>query len=375
MTTSSVPSRSVFAALGLFAAAPLFAQSTGIVSVNPTDYSVTDRLTDISIVGGYSVHQGQLHYWAGNSYGGGSTTYQIYDIAGGSLVSSTPVSGISMVSNSFGDPFGLYNSANNTFYVGTYAGSGSGLYSYNRTTSTWSGLGVFESLYAAAAHNGRIYASGLNAIWLGGSNQANQIALYDLTGNSSHDVVIAAAGPSAGVAVDHLGNVYYADYNGAGTSLYKWTSAQIDSVTASLGHGDSGGGEDDFYLTYDDAQLLTNLPAGANGIEVDAAGNVFVTVNDFGGGPSGLLMWNEGLGFGDGDFYQFLATNDSNNPYPWFGDISIEGDFLAGDPLYVSLGTGLAEIRYLGAIPEPAAFASLAGALALVGAALRRRRR
>lgn len=308
----------------------------------------------------------------GTAWYGGSTAYQVYDIASGALVSSTPV-GVPINSNGYGDPFGLYDAGSGTFYVGTYSGSGSGLYSYDRNTSTWHDHGVFNSLFAGAVHNGQVYASGLNAIWNGGTGQDNQIALYDLTGGNSHDVLIHATGNSAGVAVDRHGNVYYANYNGGNTALYMWTAAQIDSVSASFGNGDTGGGEGDLYLTYDDGTLLTLLPAGANGLNVDEGGNVFVTVNDF-GGTQGLLMWNETLGFGEDDNYRFIVTN-ADGSYGWFNHVEVEGDFLNGGTLWVSSGSGLAEITYLGLIPEPASAGALTGLLALGGTLLRRRPR
>lgn len=360
------------AALTLAGASPLAAQLTGIESANPALYSITERLTGLGIYGGYSVHQGELHFWGGLSYPA-AQHYRVYDIASGGMVSDTAVSGITVASNGYGDAFGLFDPAGNTFYVGTYQSSGSGLYSYNRDTGAWAAHGVFDSLYGAAAHNGKIYASGLNTIWNGGVGQDNQIALYDLSGGGAHDVVIRTAGNSAGVAVDALGNVYYANYNGGSAALYRWSAAQIDSVSASFGNGDAGGGAGDIYLTYADGELLTALPAGANGIAVDAGGNVFVAVNDF-GGTSGLLMWNDTLGVGDAANYRFIVVG-AEGSYGWFGGVQVDGDFLAGGTLYVTAGQGLAEVGYLGAIPEPSAFAALAGLAALGFAAARRRAR
>lgn len=339
---------------------PLAAQTTGIAITDPSLYGLTDRLTSLNVYGGYSVYDGQLYYWGGS--GSGVQEYRIYDIAAGTLRSSIPVSGITMVSNMYGDPFGLYDSINGIFYVGTYSNSDSGLYSYNESTGVWNSLGVFESLFGAATYDGRVYASGLNAIWNGGFGQGNQIALFDLTGAGNHDVIIQADGNSAGVAVDHAGNVYYASYEFGGSGLYMWTAEQVASVMAENGHGGAGGGEDDIFLTYNDATLLTDLPGGAYGINVDAAGNIFVTVN---GGVSGLLMWNESMGLGDGEHYELIA--DAGGSWGWFNHVEVEGDFLNGGTLWVSSGTGLAEITYL--IPEPTTFAMviMGGLLALYG--------
>lgn len=344
----------------------LAAQDTGIQSADATRYGVTEYLTDKFFMAGYSVHQGQVHMWEGSS-----REYQVYDLASGQRV-STAQSNIPMKSNGFGDPFGHYDAPSGIFYVGTYDNSGSGLYSYNTHTGTWSSLGVFDSLYGAATYQGKVYASGLNAVWSGGFGQNNQIALYDMTGQGNHDVLIQTEGNSAGVAVDKHGNVYYADYNFSSSTLYMWTAAQIESVRADFEHGGTGGGASDIYLTYGDAQVLTHLPGGANGINVDEGGNVFVAVN---GSESGVVMWNESLGQGAEDHFEYIATSVAGS-YGWFGHIEVEGDFLKGGKLYSTAMFGLAEITYLGAsVPEPATWALIMSAAVGVGAMLVRRRK
>lgn len=350
------------AALGLGLAVNCRADFTPVADGS---WTVSEKLPNLMLYGGYTVNNGQLHYWSGLGFSGGTPSYEVYDMASGSLLSSqTP--DIPIKSNGFGDPFGYYDAGSGKFYVGTYDYSGSGLYSYDTNTGTWANHGVFEALYGMAMHGGQVYASGLNQIWNGGYGQDNQIAIYDLSGAGNHDVIIQAMGNSAGVAVDAAGNVYYANY-GYGSSyenaLYMWTAEQVASVRADLGMGGAGGGIDDLFLTAADALRLCALPSGGNGIAVDAAGNVFVSMNNFSTG-GGLIMWNASMG----DDYLYLGDVDG-----WAGAISVEGDFLNGGTLYVTGGNGFSELHYT-PVPEPATYAVLAG-LAVFALALRRRRR
>lgn len=311
--------------------------------------------------GGFTVHDGTLHSWNnGATWGNGN--YSTYDFSTGQR---NNISEVKLDGNGYGDPFGIYDSVTGTFYAGTYAGSGTGLWRYNND-STWTKLGVFESLYGADTYQGRIYASGLNTIWNGSAGQDNVIALYDLTGGSQHDVLIQATGNSASVAVDKHGNVYYANYgnlDGTVSGLRVWTAAQIDSVRADLGNGEAGGGILDTYLTYADGTLLCELPGGANGITVDDAGNVFVSYN---GSTSGILMWNANLGIGNSEIIAELTG------YGWAGFLDAEGDVLDGGALYAGstmFGDDMTIITY---VPEPTTLGTLAGgACALL---LRRRR-
>jgi len=328
--------------------------TSSIVNVS-SDYDARDVLTSQPMSGGYTVANGQVHVWMNDMFAAGNIGYMIGDISTGHY-STIGIPPGNVVSNGYGDPFGLYDAANGYFYAGTYNNAGSGIYRYSVATSNWTNLGVFNSLYGADIHDGKVYASGLNAIWNGGAGQGNQIALYDLTGGSSHDVLIQATGNSANVAVDSFGNVYYANY-GDNAVLYRWSFEDINLVRADLGHGLSGGGQDDLFLTYADAQVLTFLPDGGNGIAVDEAGNVFLTVN---GSTSSLLMWNEAMGtWSEEDPFHFqnIAGLDGSLPYGWFGSLDTEGDFLNGGSVYLSnYGSGgLTEITM--AVPEPSSIA------------------
>jgi hypothetical protein len=353
---SANPLQSAVAGLGLLAISTLAAHAldtSSIVSVSGA-YNARDVVTSQNVSGGFSVVDGQVHTWLNdwNGYVG----YQVSDIATG-LVNTIGHPSFPINSNGYGDAFGLYDKSTGSFYAGTYNDAGSGLYRYDTASGNWASLGVFNSLYGAASHNGQVYASGLNAIWTGGVGQGNQIALYDLTGAGSHDVLIQATGNSAFVALDNAGNIYYANYNGGSPGLYKWSFDDINLVRADQGGGSSGGGEDDLYLRYEDAQLLTNLPGGANGIAVDDGGNVFVTVN---GSSSALVMWNESMGaWSEEDPFHFQQIAGSEGSFGWFGALDTQGDFLNGGSVYLSNygSNGLAEITM--AVPEPSTYALL----------------
>lgn len=343
---------------GLAVATATAADTSSIVDVGAA-YNARDILPTLTIDGGYTVANGQVHTWS-NSYFTSGTGYQIGDIATGTVTAMGRPTTID--SNGYGDPFGVYDASTQTFYVGAYNDTNGTVYKYQN--AAWTTLGNFASLYGADTHNGDLYISGLNEIWNGSTGQDNQIALFDQSGNNLHDVLIQATGNSAGVAVDADGNVYYANYNGTAPTLYRWTAEQVNGVRADQGNGTAGGGEGDLFLTYDEAEVLTALAAGANGITVDADGNVFVSTND--GTSSNVVMWNASLGTGSDTHYEVIATLDSNQYYGWFGALAADGDFLNGGTLYLnSFGTpGLVAISM---VPEPVSAALLAAGALLVG--------
>ena len=352
----SCPVRSLVTGLGiaiLSQSAIVAADTSAIVAVSGA-YNARDVVTNQSISGGFTVANGNVHSWA-NDFSS-NVGYQIGNIGTGVVMTigqpSFPIN-----SNGYGDAFGLYDASTGSFYAGTYGNTNGGIYRY--ASGGWTALGTFNSLYGGEAHGGQVYASGLNAIWTGGVGQDNQIALYDMTGGDNHDVLIQATGNSAYVAVDGAGNVYYANYNGAKPALYRWSFEDINLVRADQGGGLAGGGIDDLYLTYDDAQLLTYLSDGANGIAVDEGGNVFVTIN---GSASSLVMWNESMGFStEGSLtdyhYTTIATLDPFAFTGWFGALDTSGNFLNGGAVYLSNfgSAGVAEITQ--AVPEPSTWA------------------
>lgn len=350
--------------LGLVAAAHA-TDTSSIVSVSG-GYNARDVVTDILVTGGYSVSNGTVHVWTDDMFNGGYLGYRTAQISTGLVTDISRPS--TQHGNGYGDAFGLYDSSSSTFYAGYYSGSEAGVLRY--ANGAWQSLGIFQSLYGATVHDGDLYVSGLNQIWTGSTGQDNQIALFDLTGGNQHDVIIQATGNSAQVAVDAQGNVYYANY-GSTPGLYRWSFEDINLVRADKGGGLAGGGEDDLFLTINDAVQLTALPDGANGIAVDEAGNVFVTVN---GNTSSLLMWNDSMGLWsneDAFHFDLIAGLDESLFYGWFGALAATGNFLDGGAIYLSNygSNGLAEIT--SAVPEP----SVAALLILGTTALIARRR
>jgi hypothetical protein len=333
---------------------------SSILSTDTTKYGVQDvPIAEFYYIsGGYTIANGQLHTWS-NDYFYGDSGYRVADMKTGTITTVGKPS-FNIASNGYGDPFGLYDAQNDVFYAGTYDDAGGGMLKYNCKTKTWSSLGTFNSLYGADVYNGEVYASGLNEIWNGSVGQANQIALYDLSGGSSHDVLVQATGNSACVALDRDGNLYYANYNGTSPSLYRWTKEQVDSVRADLGNGTTGGNENDLYLTYDDGEFLASLDGGANGIAVDDGGNVFITINGVSGTGGELVMWNETTG----DICKTIAYMDVN-AYGWLGYIDTVGDFLHGGTVYTNNygSAGLVEVMM---VPEPASLLILISGISLM---------
>ncbi|WP_319526488.1 hypothetical protein [uncultured Desulfosarcina sp.] len=302
----------------------------------------------IYLEGSFSVSNGIGHYWASGSY------YTV-DLATETITNMGAPS--SVLSNGYGDPFGLYDATSNAFYAATYYNEGSSyIYKYDYATETWSEGVETVNLYSGAIYDGNIYVSGLREPWSGGYD-TNYISLFDVEAGISY-ALIETGGASASVALDNVGNVYYATY---GTNeLYRWSADQVEGVMEDLANG-----IEDTYLTLDDGEKLSDLPGGGNGITVDDAGNVFVTTNGSAGNL--LLMWNGESG--DEDNYTILGEAPEDEYMAWYGFMDIEGDFTLGDSLYLSAAYGgcITEIT-AAPVPVPAAIWLLgSGLLGLIG--------
>lgn len=346
--------------------APFVHVSTGMAESEYIDLHIAGEARDIgsgqvAIEGQFSVHDGIGHYWNAD-WGAGA--YRTVDLDTGTVTNIGAPGTI--LTNGYGDPFGMYDSTTNAFYAATYYGSGeSYVYKYDYATASWSEGIKAVNIYGGDFYNGQLYIAGLREPWSGGYD-SNYVSLFDFSGNGYHDALIETGGASAHVALDTSGNVYYATYDPSGAGqLFRWSADQVSTVV-----NDLAGGAEDTFLTLADGEKLTNLPGGANGITVDEAGHVFVTTN---GSNATLLMWS-GLA-GDGDNYEVIGTN-SDGLYAWFGPLDIEGNFLQGDALYGSYGFngGITEITATTEpVPVPAA-AWLLGSGLLGLAGIRRRR-
>ena len=310
----------------------------------------------IFMEGGFSVYNGTGHYWAG-------ANYSTVDLSTGSISSiGAPAS---VLSDGYGDPFGMYDATTNAFYAATYYGAGdSYIYRYDYDTSTWSDPYSSVNIYGGDFYNGDLYISGLREPWSGGFD-SSYISLFDFSGNGYHDALIETGGASAHVALDNDGNVYYTPYTITGsTALYRWSVDQVATVI-----NDLASGEADTYLTLTEGEKLSDLPGGGNGITVDDAGHVFITSNAY--PTSYLMMWDGNTG--DGNNYETIAIN-ADGSFAWFGPLDIEGDFTEGDTLYGSYGFNgpITEIT-ASPVPVPAAVWLLgSGLLGLIG--IRRRK-
>ena len=343
---------SFLATLLVFGAGPVLADSAYVnLLIDGTSRDIGSG--SISLEGGFSVYNGTGHYWSG-------ATYYTVDLATETITNmGAPAS---VQSNGYGDPFGMYDATTNAFYAATYYGAGdSYVYRYDYSSGTWSDAYSAVNIYGGDFYNGDLYISGLREPWSGGFD-SSYISLFDFSGGGYHDALIETGGASAHVAIDQQGNVYYVPY-GSGSALYRWTASQVVSV-----RNDLASGEDDTYLTLAEAEKLSDMPGGGNGITVDDAGHVIITTN---GSDNLLLMWNGESG--DGENYIVLGTAPEDQYMAWYGPLDIEGDFTQGDALYASLGFGgpFTEVT-ASPVPVPAAVWLLgSGLIGLAG--IRRR--
>jgi len=331
------------------------ADDSWYVDVDTSLYSARD--IEISGAnGGFSYVNGTLHYW--NSSQGYVTT----DVStGATTVFGLPDGGVN--SNGYGDAFGCYDSTSNVFYAATISGmSDAYIYAYDCTANQWLSSGSAVNAYGADCYNGQLYFSGLTETWNGSTGQNNYISRYVVntpyseSGLGLHDSIIETVGNSASMAIDNQGNFYYATYDGYGSAsaLYKWDAALVCTVIDDIVNG-----EDDEYLTLSQGTMLTQLNGGGNGITVDDAGNVFVTINS-GSDGSQVIMWNSSMGSGEGYNYDVIATADASMGWGWFGELDIDGNFLAGDSLYGSFGWQNPITEITCTIPEPTTIAIMA---------------
>jgi hypothetical protein len=324
--------------------------------------------------GQFTAYDGLINSWTAS---GG---YRIYDVSAGTTTTiGLPPNGVN--TNGWGDAFGVLDPVGSLFYAGTVHGmSSSDVYTYNLNTSTWLTPGQdgvpMANAYGAQVHNGQLYVAGLSEPWNGGYGQDNYIFAFDhaaTPGGDSprHDTLIQTSGNSANLAVAPNGDVYYGTYDT--NILYCWTAAQVASVMDNL-YAD---GAVDHFLTLADGSAVCALPGGSNGLAVDAGGNVFFAVNGFDASwnlTSTLAMLDSSAPLG----YRGIYTGEGYAN--WFGAISVDGDFLDGDPLYFSptFGGDLAAIQGPAAapIPEPLSLALFGtGLIGLAGRHVRRRQR
>ncbi|WP_309379921.1 hypothetical protein [Cerasicoccus frondis] len=315
---------------------------------------ISTQSLSVSADGQFTYSSGLIHYWTG------SQGYSTYDVATG--VTNTIGKPDGALTNGFGDPFGIYDSASGMFYGATYLdGGNSYIYSYNTSTSTWSDGVQMTNAYGGATYNNTLYVSGLGEPWNGGYGQSTFI--FGFSEDGLHDALIETGGNSSYMAIAPNGDIYYARFDYAIASnniLYRWDAADVANV-----FNDLAGGAEDTFLTLANAEVILQLPGTSNGVAVDDAGNVFFTTN---GSSSILGMVDDS----SPDGYQTIVSSADDGIYGWYGPISIEGDFTEGDPLYFSPYGSIIEVTMQ--VPEPAHYA-LVGGLSVFGLVYCRKRK
>lgn len=167
------------------------------------------------------------------------------------------------------------------------------------------------------------------------------IYLLDTSGENNHRVIIEIFGNSAGITSDTQGNLYYGTSVMANNKLLKWSGADILSVVSN---------PEAAPLQIVDAEKLTDSPASIYDCDMDDAGNLVFTLNDY-YADKVLAMWNGTAG--DGENFDTLAyTTDAMD---WLTVVKTTGNLLdQGDEngaFVLSYAHPIAKIN--GTIPAP----------------------
>lgn len=187
------------------------------------------------------------------------------------------------------------------------------IYSIDASTGEWTLMAHFTASFDMVEYNGHLLASGLNSTNWG---DPNAVFLVDESGNDDHRKIIDIGGYAAGITRDGEGSIY------AGTSfatqdngLFRWESslvaAVIDNPQATP-------------LTTENAEKISDIPAGAYDCDVDAAGNIIFNYNDFTGNKY-LVKWNGT----PGDGYHFDTLALATGADDWLGLIKSMGSISA----------------------------------------------
>ena len=198
------------------------------------------------------------------------------------------------------------------------------------------------------APSGKAYAVA-NPTW-----GSNDIYSVDLTGGSSHTVVVANAGSySAELAVNSSGDLYYGTYNFGPNEIRSFAAAQLDAAETTGAAA-----------AWTDGTHVTDLPNGAGGMMFDAADNLVFTLNNFGGVGELCIIEAGETYVGPFAYAPLSGVNFFTTCVDALGDVTAFDS--AGGAAYTAGGT------VLSTVPEPTMTALLAVGLAAV---VRRRRR
>lgn len=324
----------------------------------PAAHAITVNYYNASVTSAYTLADGQIHQLLGGAY-------RIFDLGDNGYI------------DNFGsapgweetdwDGFGTYDKTNGIFYAASSPESGTASLFQFQYTSTLSqgewnaGSANIQNGYAGATYNGSLYFSGLREPYDPLNPPPNFLSRFDSATGQRH-LLVETGGYSASLVFADNGDLYYAT-NGLGQNgLYRWDAAALAAV--------DNDNDSDFLDLSDDAtdHILDFDGFGANGLVIDAAGNIIFASSDYVAvvdlsAPGGYRILL------DAEELAALLGIDVSDVY--IGHLAIEGDLFAGAELLLSpaYGANLIGIQ----IPEPTTYALIAGLTALLLVAYLRR--
>lgn len=207
------------------------------------------------------------------------------------------------------------------------------IYTLDPTTGSWTLKAQLTANFDLEFFGGQVLVSGLNSDNWG---DPNFIFLLDVSGNNNHRKIIEAGGSPAGFSVSGNGNLYYGtSFFSQANALYRWDSGQLAEVI-----GNSGAG----FLTLQDAEKLSDTPAGSYDCVADAEENIAFNFNDFSSDKI-IAKWNGNAGSG----FNFDTIALASDGADWLSMIKASGSFESntlGNHLFVaSFGRPIAEVH------------------------------
>jgi len=207
------------------------------------------------------------------------------------------------------------------------------IYTLDPETGSWALKAQLTANFDLEFIDGQILVSGLNSANWG---DPNFIFLLDISGNNNHRKIIETGGNPAGFSVSANGNLYYGtSFFTQANALYRWDSGQLAEVIGNAGAG---------FLTLQDAEKLSDTPAGSYDCVADAEENIAFNFNDFSSDKI-IAKWNGNVGNG----FNFDTIAFASDGADWLSMIKVSGSFEShqfGNHLFVaSFGRPLAEVH------------------------------
>lgn len=207
------------------------------------------------------------------------------------------------------------------------------IYTLDPVSGTWTLKATLAANFDLEFFDNQILVSGLNSQNWG---DPNFIFLLDISGNNNHRKIIETGGNPAGFSVSVSRNLFYGtSFFSQDNALYRWSSQQLDEIIGNAGTG---------FLTLNDAEKLSDLPAGTYDCVADDEENVAFNINDFSSDKI-LAKWNGTSGNGLNFDTIALAPGGSD----WLTMLKVTGNFESheyGNHLFAaSFGRPLAEVH------------------------------